>query len=164
MRAGFSTLSRMNTAPSPRATEPARPTAPAGLRVTRALLIPTAELRWQYSSSGGPGGQHANTSNTRAEVTFDVEASPSLSDTQRERILAKLGSVVRVVASDTRSQARNRQYAEDRLRAQLTEALRVEKPRRPTKPSRSAKARRLDAKSRQGARKVDRQRPTAGGD
>ena len=139
-----------------------QPTAPtAGLRVTRSLVIPHSELRWQFSASGGPGGQHANTANTRAEVTFDIGASPSLSEIHRERLSARFGPLLRVVASDTRSQGRNRIMAEERLRTQLTNALRVEKARRPTKPSKAATGRRLNEKARNSARKADRRRPTS---
>jgi ribosome-associated protein len=118
------------------------------LRISRSCAIPIAELQWRFTPSGGPGGQHANTSNTRAEVVFDVANSPSLGPRQRDRIVAKLGSTVRVVASDERSQARNRALALERLRSRLADALRVERPRRPTAPSRAAKQRRLDEKRR----------------
>src|SRR5438093_10175655 len=95
-----------------------------GLRVTRSLSVPADELEWRFSGPGGPGGQHANTSNTRVEVRFDVEASPSLTPSQRARLLDRFGPVVRVVASDTRSQARNRELALSRLRERLADALR----------------------------------------
>ena len=85
------------------------------LVVSRTCRIPLSELEWRFSASGGPGGQHANTSNTRAEVRFDVAGSPSLGPRQRARLLERLGPVVRVVADDERSQARNRQLALDRL-------------------------------------------------
>ena len=81
------------------------------LQVTKTLAIPLDELEWRFSSSGGPGGQHANTSNTKAEVRFDVAASPSLAPHQRDRLLERLGPVVRAVASDERSQTRNRELA-----------------------------------------------------
>src|ERR1700736_2097365 len=95
------------------------------LRVSRGLAIPVDELSWRFSSSGGPGGQHANTSNTRVELLFDVAGSPSLGPRQRARLLEKLGPVVRVVASDERSQARNRELALERLAERLAGALRV---------------------------------------
>src|SRR3954447_16590825 len=98
------------------------------LRVSHSVRIPLAEFEWRFTGSGGPGGQHANTSNTRVELRFDVEASPSLTDWQRERLIGKLGPVVRVVAADERSQTRNRQLALDRLRTRLADALRVETP------------------------------------
>ena len=131
------------------------------LRVTRTCVIPLDELEWRFSASGGPGGQHANTANTRAEVRFDVRTSPSLGPRQRARLLERLGPVVRVVASDERSQARNRQLAIDRLRSRLAEALRVAKPRRPTAPSRAARERRLRAKHQRGEVKRGRARPDA---
>ena len=126
------------------------------LRVTASVLIPAHELTWMFGPSGGPGGQHANRAHTRAEVRFDVEASGSFSQYQRQRIIYRLGSVVTVSADDERSQLRNRRLALDRLRQKLAGALRVEKPRRPTRPGRGAVERRLDAKRRQAARKRDR--------
>lgn len=126
------------------------------LRVTASVLIPAHELSWTFGPSGGPGGQHANRAHTRAEVRFDAEASGSLSQYQRQRIIDRLGSVVTVSADDERSQLRNRRLALDRLRQKLAGALRVEKPRRPTRPGRGAVERRLDAKRRQAARKRDR--------
>ena len=126
------------------------------LRVTASVLIPAHELTWTFGPSGGPGGQHANRAHTRAEVRFDVEASGSFSQYQRQRIIDRLGSVVTVSADDERSQLRNRRLALDRLRQKLAGALRVEKPRRPTRPGRGAVERRLDAKRRQAARKRDR--------
>jgi ribosome-associated protein len=126
------------------------------LRVTASVLIPAHELTWTFGPSGGPGGQHANRAHTRAEVRFDAEASGSLSQYQRQRIINRLGSVVIVSADDERSQLRNRRLALDRLRQKLAGALRVETPRRPTRPGRGAVERRLDAKRRQAARKRDR--------
>lgn len=120
------------------------------LRVSRSCVIPLDELEWRFTASGGPGGQHANTSNTKVEVRFDVEASPSLGPRQRARLLDRLGPTVRVVASDERSQTRNRSLALERLRSRLADALRVETPRRPTAPSRAAKRARLDEKKRRG--------------
>ena len=107
-----------------------------GLRVTRSLSVPADELEWRFTGSGGPGGQHANTSNTRVEVRFDVARSAVLGPRQRARLLARLGPVVRVVASDRRSQAQNRSLALERLGGRLAAALRVERPRRPTEPTR----------------------------
>ena len=126
------------------------------LRVTASVLIPAHELTWTFGPSGGPGGQHANRAHTRAEVRFDVEASGSLSQYQRHRIIDRLGSVVIVSADDERSQLRNRRLAVDRLRQKLAGALRVETPRRPTRPGRGAVERRLEAKRQQAARKRDR--------
>lgn len=129
------------------------------LRVTRTCRIPLDELRWSFTGSGGPGGQHANTANTRAEVRFDIASSPSLGPRQRARLLERLGPVVRVVASDERSQLRNRQLALERLRTRLADALHVERDRRPTAPSRSARTKRLDAKRRRSDVKRMRSRP-----
>jgi ribosome-associated protein len=136
--------------------------APNHLRVSPSCQIPLDELTWRFTGSGGPGGQHANTSNTRAEVVFDVATSPSLGPRQRARLLERLGPVVRVAASDTRSQGRNRDLALERLRSKLADALKVEKPRRATRPSKGAKERRLSDKKRQSERK--RQRRVTGED
>jgi ribosome-associated protein len=129
------------------------------LRVTPTCVIGLDELEWRTTGSGGPGGQHANTSDTRVEVRFPVATSPSLGPRQRARLLEKLGPVARATASDSRSQARNRDLALERLRARLAHALHVEKPRRATRPSRSARQARLDSKRRQARRKQDRRRP-----
>ena len=130
------------------------------LRVTRTCAIPLDELEWRFTGSGGPGGQHANTSNTRAEVRFDVANSPSLGPRQRARLLERLGPVVRVAASDERSQARNRALALERLRGRLAEALRVERERRPTAPTTASRQRRLESKRRRSQTKRHRARPT----
>jgi ribosome-associated protein len=129
------------------------------LRVSSSCSIPITELAWRFSRSGGPGGQHANTADTRAEVRFDVAGSPSLGPRQRARLLERLGPEVRVVASDERSQARNRDLALERLAARLADALRVTAPRRPTRPTRASAARRLEDKRRQADRKAGRRRP-----
>ena len=126
------------------------------LRVTASVVIPANELSWSFGPSGGPGGQHANRAHTRAEVRFDVEASGSLSQYQRQRIIDRLGAVVTVSADDERSQLRNRRLALDRLRQKLAGALRVETPRRPTRPGRGAVERRLEAKRQQATRKKNR--------
>jgi ribosome-associated protein len=134
--------------------------APSGhLIVSRSCRIPLDELEWRFSASGGPGGQHVNTANTRAEVRFDVAGSPSLGPRQRARLLDRLGPVVRVVASDERSQARNRQLALDRLAARLRDGLRVDPVRVPTRPPRSASAERLAGKRRRSETKRLRGRP-----
>lgn len=129
------------------------------LRVTPTCVIRVDELEWRTTGSGGPGGQHANTSDTRVEVRFDVATSPSLGPRQRARVLERIGPVARATASDTRSQARNRDLALERLRTRLADALRVVPPRRATKPTRSAKEARLDAKHRHAQRKRDRRPP-----
>jgi len=132
---------------------------PGRLRVSPTLVIPLAELTWRFSRSGGPGGQHANTSDTRVEVRFDIAASPSVGPRQRARLLEKLGDEVWVVVSDERSQVRNRELALGRLADRLADALRVQTPRRATKPTRASVQRRLTDKRRQAGRKADRRRP-----
>jgi ribosome-associated protein len=137
------------------------PTTDRGvLRVNATCVIRLDELEWRTTGSGGPGGQHANTSDTRVEVRFRIATSTSLAPRQRERLLERLGPVARATASDSRSQARNRELALERLRSRLEAALRVDPPRRSTTPSKSAKQARLDAKRRHSARKQDRRRPT----
>jgi ribosome-associated protein len=123
------------------------------LRVRRDCVIPAAELTWRFTTSGGPGGQHANRSATRAEVSFEAAGSPSLTEGQRARIVNRLGPMVVVGADDHRSQTRNRQLALDRLRGKLAEALHEERPRRKTKPSRSARRKRVESKRRRGQTK-----------
>jgi ribosome-associated protein len=134
-------------------------TATELLVVNRSCRIPIAELHWRFSRSGGPGGQHANTADTRVEVVFDIAGSPSLGPIQRARLLEKLGPELRVVASDERSQARNRALALDRLRDRLAAGLHVERPRRPTKPTRASQERRLQAKRRRSETKRLRREP-----
>jgi ribosome-associated protein len=129
------------------------------LRVTRTLAIPLDEVEVRATTSGGPGGQHANRSHTRIEVRFDVAASSSLGPRQRARVLDRLGPTVRASSSDERSQARNRERALERLAAKLAGALRVDAQRRPTTPGPAAEARRLDAKRRQSQRQAARRRP-----
>ncbi|HZU72127.1 MAG TPA: alternative ribosome rescue aminoacyl-tRNA hydrolase ArfB [Acidimicrobiales bacterium] len=129
------------------------------LRVTRSCVIPAAELVWRFTTSGGPGGQHANRSHTVAEVSFDVAASQSLGPRQRERLLGRLGPVVRVRAGEERSQARNRQLALDRLRSRLAEALRVPRPRIASAPGPGAREARLREKHRRAELKRSRSAP-----
>ena len=133
------------------------------MRVNRSCAIPLRELTWKFTASGGPGGQHANTANTRAEVRFDVAGSPSLGPRQRARVLSKLAGRLdtegnlRVVASEERSQAQNRELALGRLRDLLAEALRPDPPpRRPTKPSKGSVERRLASKRARGRIKRER--------
>ena len=130
------------------------------LTVSRSCRIPLEELEWRFSASGGPGGQHANTSNTKAEVRFDVAGSPSLGPRQRARLLERVGPMVRVVASDERSQARNRDLALARLAARLADGLRIEPVRHPTRPRPSARLNRLDDKRRRSETKRLRGRPS----
>ena len=124
--------------------------------VSRSLTIPAAELTWRYSASGGPGGQHANTANTKAEVVWDIESSEVVNEAQRARLIGKLGPVLRFAVTDERSQLRNRNIAEQRLKDRVGKALEVVRPRRATKPSKGAKERRLKAKSEHSERKADR--------
>jgi ribosome-associated protein len=133
------------------------------LRVTRSVRIPRSELEVRFRTSGGPGGQHANKAATRVELTFDAAASPSLLPRQRERVVERLGPLVRVVVDDERSQLRNRALAEERLVARLASALHVDPPRRATRPSRGAKERRLQSKKLRSQTKANRQRPGADG-
>src|SRR3954449_1905273 len=118
------------------------------IRVTRSVVLPLSEVEFQFSRSSGPGGQHAQKSETRVVAVFDVEASGALTETQKRRVVAKAGPVLRAVAQDERSQARNRELATERVVAQLREALRVPRKRRPTKPTKAAVERRLDEKRR----------------
>ena len=122
-------------------------------RVTRSVLLPLSEIELRASRSSGPGGQHANTAETRVEAVLDVEASTALTDAQKRRVVAKAGPVLRAVAQDERSQARNRELAIDRLVARLAEALHVQRARRQTKPTRAAKEQRLEAKRRRSETK-----------
>jgi ribosome-associated protein len=134
---------------------------PERLRITRTCVIASEELEWRFSSSGGPGGQHANTSNTRVELLFDVEASESLGPRQKARLIEKLGPRVRVVASERRSQYQNRELAIERFREKLAAALHMDAPRVATRPSKSAKRARVDQKRRVGDRKKTRRAPRA---
>lgn len=134
------------------------------MQVTPTLAIPVEEMEWRFTASGGPGGQHANTSNTKVELRFDVAASPSLTPYQRDRLLARLGPVVRVVASDERSQARNRELALSRMADRLAGALKIQRVRRPTRPSKAAKERRMGEKRIRSLRKRDRASDRRSGD
>src|SRR5215210_1120315 len=129
------------------------------IQVTRSVSIPRSEIELRFSRSSGPGGQHAQKTDTRVEASFDVEASSALSDAQKRRVLGKAGPVLRAVAQDERSQWRNRELATERLVESLREALKVPRRRRPTKPSRAAVERRLDAKRRRGEKKRLRRPP-----
>ena len=122
-------------------------------------MLPLAEIHFRFSRSSGPGGQHANTSETRVEAVFEVESSSALTDVQKGRVLARAGAILRAVAQDERSQLRNRELATDRLVEQLRAALKVERKRVPTRPSRAAKERRLESKKRRGATKKLRRPP-----
>lgn len=130
-----------------------------GLHLGAGAFIPIEEVELRASRSSGPGGQHANKTASRIEAVFDVEASASLTATQKERIVARLGATVTAVAQDARSQTRNRGLAIERLRAKLLDALTPRKSRRPTRPSRAARERRLEGKRQRAQRKRERRRP-----
>jgi ribosome-associated protein len=130
------------------------------LKVNDDLRIPLDEIEFRASRSSGPGGQHANVTASRIEAVFDVETSEALTDEQRRRLLRKLGPNITAVAQDTRSQARNRELALERLAERLAEGLRRPKPRRPTRPSRAAREKRLESKRRTAARKRERRPPS----
>ena len=126
---------------------------PSGIR------IPDDEIQIRVSRSSGPGGQHANVTASRVEAVFDVAASGTLSEAQKARVTARLGPRVTASAQDTRSQARNRELALERLAARLAHALEVRRPRTATRPTQASKRRRLDAKKRRGDIKRDRRKP-----
>lgn len=130
-----------------------------GLQVNHTCVIRLDELEWRFETSGGRGGQHANRARTRVEVSFDIASSLSLTEHQRERLLSRLGSRAQASAEDERSQVRNRALALDRLRSRLAAALHEDRPRRPTRPSRAARHRRVDSKRRRSAIKRTRSRP-----
>lgn len=129
------------------------------LRITADVTIPAEEIVVRVSRSSGPGGQHANVTASRVEVSFDVRASSALTPAQADRVAGRLGPVVRAVAQDARSQTRNRELALERLRSRLAEALHVPRSRTPTRPTRASRTRRLDAKARRGQVKRGRGRP-----
>ncbi len=129
------------------------------LEVRSGLTIPDAELEVRFTPSGGPGGQHANRSNTRVELVWDVASSMVLDDSTRARLIERLGDVVRIVVDDERSQLRNRELAHQRLRARILSALHRDKPRRKTRPSRSSQRKRVEGKRRRSRVKDQRRRP-----
>ena len=131
-----------------------------GIRVAENTVIPLDEIHLRASRSSGPGGQHANVTSSRIEAVFDVDASEALSARQRAELKRKLGERVTAVAQDARSQARNRELALERLREKLEAGLRRPKPRRPTKPSRAARERRLEGKRKTSQRKAQRRPPS----
>jgi ribosome-associated protein len=118
-----------------------------------------SEIAFRFSRSSGPGGQHAQKTSTRVEALFDVEESTGLGAAERRRVLERLGSVVRAIAQDERSQLRNRELATDRIIEQLRAAVKVQRKRRPTKPTAASKERRLDEKKRRGQTKRLRREP-----
>jgi len=128
--------------------------------VTRSVSVPLSEVELRVSRSSGPGGQHANVTASRAEAVFDVAGSPSLSEAQRKRVMARVGPRLTAVAQDTRSQARNRDLALERLRSRLAAALSVPRARRATKPTRASRTERLESKRRRSDVKRARRRPS----
>ena len=134
---------------------------PESIRVTRSVSIPLTEVAIRVSRSSGPGGQHANTSETRVEARFDVAASATLTDAQKRRVIGRAGPVVRAIAQDERSQARNRELALERLAERLREALRRERRRVPTAPTPASREQRLEGKRRRGKTKRLRRGPPA---
>jgi ribosome-associated protein len=128
------------------------------IRVTRSVSIPASEVRIRVSRSSGPGGQHANTAETRVEALFDVDASSALTQRQKQRVRSRVGPLVRAVAQDERSQARNRELAVERLVGKLREALKVERRRVATRPTKASVERRLESKRRRST--VKRRRAT----
>jgi len=133
-----------------------RDMAGESIRVTRTVELPLSDVDFRTSRSSGPGGQHAQKTETRVEALLDVERSTALSEMQKRRVINRMGPVLRAIAQDERSQARNRDLAVERLVAQLREALRVPRKRRPTKPSKAAVQRRLDEKRRRSRLKQQR--------
>jgi ribosome-associated protein len=130
-----------------------------GLRITTGLTIPLSEVTIRASRSSGPGGQHANVTASRVEASFDVLASSTLTETQRDRILARAGPRVVAIAQDERSQTRNRELALARLAERLATALAVPKHRRATRPTAASRERRLQAKRQRTERKRERRPP-----
>jgi ribosome-associated protein len=126
--------------------------------IARGVAVPLSEITIRTSRSSGPGGQHANVTASRVEAVFDVAASQALNEEQKRRVTARCGPVVRASAQDTRSQARNRELALERLRSRLAAAPAPRRPRRPTKPPAAARRRRLESKRRRGELKRQRRR------
>src|ERR1700749_5013892 len=129
------------------------------MSIGRDVKVPLREITVRTSRSSGPGGQHANVTASRVEAIFDVEASESLTDEQKRRVIARLGPRVTAVAQDARGQARNRELALERLRRRLTDALAPRRPRHAPRPTAASVRRRLESKRRQSARKRERRRP-----
>jgi ribosome-associated protein len=139
---------------------PAGNPSAAGLRVTRSVSLPVDEIELRFSRSSGPGGQHAQRTESRVEAVLDIEASSALTDVQKRRVVAKVGTVLRAVAQDERSQWRNRELAVERLVEALRRALAVKRPRRPTAPTTASRERRLEEKRRRSETKRLRKPPT----
>jgi len=130
------------------------------IRVTRSVSLPVDEIQLRFSRSSGPGGQHAQRSETRVEAILDVQASSALTDAQKRRVIDRAGPTLRSVAQDERSQWRNRELAVERLVETLRAALKVERKRRPTKPTAGARERRLEQKKRRSETKRLRRPPS----
>jgi ribosome-associated protein len=130
------------------------------LRIDPRLSIPMTEIELRASRSSGPGGQHANVTASRVEAVFDVGASSALDETQRTRLAERTGPVVTAVAQESRGQARNRELALERLAKKIAAGLVVPRRRRPTRPSRAARQRRLESKRKAGERKRARRPPS----
>lgn len=124
------------------------------------FTVPDHELGWKFTTSGGPGGQHANKASTRVELTWSIAGSTVLTDAQRARLVQRVGPLLRVVVDAERSQLRNREIAEQRLREAVEKALAVQKKRRPTKPTRGAQRRRVQAKRQRSQTKANRKKPS----
>jgi ribosome-associated protein len=131
------------------------------LHVHRGLDLPLSEVTWRATTSGGPGGQHANRTLSRVEVEFDIAASTTIGPRQRARLLERYGPIVRAAAADTRSQARNRERALERLAARIHEGLRVEPERRATRPTKASRVRRVEDKRHRAQTKRQRRSPRA---
>jgi len=129
------------------------------IEINASLVIPDAELDYKYTTSGGPGGQHANRSSTRVQLSWDIAESGVLSDAMRSKLVAKLGDVVRVDVDDHRSQLRNKDAAGERLADKVRAALVTQRKRKATKPSRGSQRRRLEGKRRKSETKRLRQKP-----
>ena len=125
-------------------------------QISNRITIPETELTWRYGPSGGPGGQHANTSNTRVELVWEISVTLAVTTAERDRLLDQLGPRTRIVVDETRSQSRNRDLAIDRLEERVRDALKVKPKRRKTKPKRGAIERRLKAKKEKSQRKASR--------
>jgi ribosome-associated protein len=132
------------------------PQQSGSLRLANQVAVAPGELLWRFSTAGGPGGQHVNTSNTKVELRWDIAGSPSIDTETRQRLMDRLGSVVSVTASEERSQTRNRAAAMARLCSRIEAAMAVRTPRRPTRPTRASQHRRLAAKRVRGNKKADR--------
>jgi ribosome-associated protein len=137
---------------------------PDELRIDERLAIPLAEIELRASRSSGPGGQHANVTASRVEAVFDVTASATLSEAQRERLLSRAGATVTAVAQDARGQSRNRELALQRLAGKIAAGLATPRRRRPTRPTKASRNRRLESKRRTGERKRGRRRPGGEGE